>query len=156
MRNVKCKHLILSLIIIGIIVIAGVNYSFSYSRRIGNTRFYLITTMSNSKEGKPLAGLFYKPTATSGYNGENTPGFPISILWNGKYLISKNFDGNNPTIISYIVINMDSIKTDYGEMTDIHTFVKEEDYNNYLKQMHFSESDMNQTDNHIAWWEKLF
>ena len=156
MRNIKSKHLILPLIIIGIMVIAAVNYSLSYSRRIGNTRFYLVRTIADSQEGKPLAGLYYKPVATSGYNGENTPGFPVSILWNDKYIISKYFCGNNPAVIEYLIINMDSIKRDNGEMTDVRTFINEEDYKNYLKQIHLSESEMNKTDNHIAWWERFF
>lgn len=42
-----------------------------------------------------------------------TPGFPLIILWNDKYLISKNYDGNHPIIIKYVVINLDSINTDY-------------------------------------------
>lgn len=46
--------------------------------------------MADSKDGKPLVGLFYKPIATSGYSGENTPGFPKTIYWNDKYVISKN------------------------------------------------------------------
>lgn len=142
--------------IIGIMVIAGVNYSFSNSRRIGNTRFYLVRTIADSKEGKPLAGLYYKPAATSGYNGENTPGFPVSILWNDKYLISKYYCGNNPNAIEYLIINMDSIKRDYGEMTDVRTFNNEKDYKNYLKQKNISESELNKTDNHIAWWERYF
>ena len=102
------------LIIIGSLLI--LNHFCSYSRRIGNTRFYLIETMIDSKEGKPLAGLYYKPTATSGYIGENTPGFPKTILWNDHYIISKNFDGNNPVVIEYVIINIDSIKSDFGEI----------------------------------------
>ena len=58
-------------------------YFFSYSRRIGNTRFYLVKTIADSKDGKPLVGLYYKPIATSGYCGENTPGFPKTVYWKG-------------------------------------------------------------------------
>ena len=129
---------------------------FSYSRRIGNTRFYLVETMVDSKAGKPLAGLYYKPIATSGFCGENTPGFPKIIYWNDKFVISKNFDGNNPEIVEYVIINLDSIEPNYGEMNDIHRFRNEEEYYTYLKQIKLSEADMNQTDNHIAWWEILF
>lgn len=154
MEIAKIKYKYLILIIIGSLLI--VNHYFSYNRRIGNTRFYLVETMVDSKEGKPLAGLYYKPAATSGYNGENTPGFPKAILWNDHYIISKNFDGNNPMIIEYVIINMDSIRSDFGEMNDIHRFQDQESYYNYLKQIKLSEADMNQTDNHIAWWKILF
>ena len=132
------------------------HYYFSYSRRIGNTRFYLVETMVDSKAGKPLAGLYYKPIATSGFCGENTPGFPKIIYWNDKFVISKNFDGNNPEIVEYVIIHLDSIEPNYGEMKDIHRFRNEEEYYTYLKQIKLSEADMNQTDNHIAWWKILF
>ena len=144
------------LIYIGTLLLFLNHYYFSYSRRIGNTRFYLVETMVDSKAGKPLAGLYYKPIATSGFCGENTPGFPKIIYWNDKFVISKNFDGNNPEIVEYVIINLDSIEPNYGEMNDIHRFRNEEEYYTYLKQIKLSEADMNQTDNHIAWWEILF
>ena len=146
----------LILIFIGTLLLFLNHYYFSYSRRIGNTRFYLVETMVDSKAGKPLAGLYYKPIATSGFCGENTPGFPKIIYWNDKFVISKNFDGNNPEIVEYVIINLDSIEPNYGEMKDIHRFRNEEEYYTYLKQIKLSEADMNQTDNHIAWWEILF
>ena len=146
----------LILIFIGSLLLFLNHYYFSYSRRIGNTRFYLVETMVDSKAGKPLAGLYYKPIATSGFCGENTPGFPKIIYWNDKFVISKNFDGNNPEIVEYVIINLDSIEPNYGEMNDIHRFRNEEEYYTYLKQIKLSEADMNQTDNHIAWWEILF
>lgn len=146
----------LILIFIGFLLLFLNHYYFSYSRRIGNTRFYLVETMVDSKAGKPLAGLYYKPIATSGFCGENTPGFPKIIYWNDKFVISKNFDGNNHEIVEYVIINLDSIEPNYGEMNDIHRFRNEEEYYTYLKQIKLSEADMNQTDNHIAWWEILF
>ena len=158
MEIAKMKSLYkwLILIFIGTLLLFLNHYYFSYSRRIGNTRFYLVETMVDSKAGKPLAGLYYKPIATSGFCGENTPGFPKIIYWNDKFVISKNFDGNNPEIVEYVIINLDSIEPNYGEMNDIHRFRNEEEYYTYLKQIKLSEADMNQTDNHIAWWEILF
>ena len=158
MEITKMKSLYkwLILIFIGTLLLFLNHYYFSYSRRIGNTRFYLVETMVDSKAGKPLAGLYYKPIATSGFCGENTPGFPKIIYWNDKFVISKNFDGNNPEIVEYVIINLDSIEPNYGEMNDIHRFRNEEEYYTYLKQIKLSEADMNQTDNHIAWWESLF
>lgn len=90
------------------------HYYFSYSRRIGNTRFYLVETMVDSKDGKPLVGLYYKPIAVSGYCGENTPGFPKTIYWNNQYVISQNYDGKSPEIIEYVIINLDSIDPNNG------------------------------------------
>ena len=158
MEITKMKSLYkwLILIFIGFLLLFLNHYYFSYSRRIGNTRFYLVETMVDSKTGKPLAGLYYKPIATSGFCGENTPGFPKIIYWNDKFVISKNFDGNNPEIVEYVIINLDSIDPNNGEMKDIHRFRNEEEYYTYLKQIKLSEADMNQTDNHIAWWEILF
>ena len=158
MEITKMKSLYkwLILIFIGTLLLFLNHYYFSYSRRIGNTRFYLVETMVDSKAGKPLAGLYYKPIATSGFCGENTPGFPKIIYWNDKFVISKNFDGNNHEIVEYVIINLDSIDPNNGEMKDINRFRNEEEYYTYLKQIKSSEADMNQTDNHIAWWEILF
>ena len=154
--KIKSLYKWLILIFIGFLLLFLNHYYFSYSRRIGNTRFYLVETMVDSKDGKPLVGLYYKPIATSGFCGENIPGFPKIIYWNDKFVISKNFDGNNPEIVEYVIINLDSIEPNYGEMNDIHRFRNEEEYYTYLKQIKLSEADMNQTDNHIAWWEILF
>ena len=153
--KMKTLYKYIILIFIGSLLFLN-HYYFSYSRRIGNTRFFLVETMVDSKTGKPLAGLYYKPIATSGFCGENTPGFPKIIYWNDKFVISKNFDGNNHEIVEYVIINLDSIEPNYGEMNDIHRFRNEEEYYTYLKQIKLSEADMNQTDNHIAWWEILF
>ena len=109
----KCKYLIFLVIVIGLLALVVINYSLSYSRRIGNTHFYLVETMALSEKGESLAGLYYRSDSTTGYIGEMTPGFPLIILWNDKYLISKNYDGNHPIIIKYVVINLDSINTDY-------------------------------------------
>ena len=71
--------------------------------------------MAISKDGKPLVGLYYKPTSESGFIGEKTPGFPKKIYWNNKFLIAKNYDGNHPEITSYIIINLDSGHASNGE-----------------------------------------
>ena len=97
-----------ALLIIALLLLWLNNY-LSYSRRIGNTRFYLLETMAISNEGEPLAGLYYSPTDVSGYKSVEMSGFPMTILWNDKYLISKIFDGNSPNIDSYVVINRDSV-----------------------------------------------
>ncbi len=80
----------------------------------------------------------------------------MTILWNDHYIISKNFDGNNPEIVEYVIINIDSINSDFGEMRDIHKFQDENAYYNYLKQIELSEDEMNKTDNHIVWWKSLY
>ena len=152
--HVLKKYILIILIIIGSLLI--LNHFCSYSRRIGNTRFYLVETQVDSNEGEPLAGLYYKPVAVSAFIGENTPGFPMTILWNDHYIISKNFDGNNPEIVEYVIINIDSINSDFGEMRDIHKFQDENAYYNYLKQIELSEDEMNKTDNHIVWWKSLY
>ena len=155
-KKMKKKYGCLIILVIGLFILFINHYYWSYSRRIGETNFYLVETMADTKEGKPLAGLYYKPTAFSAYCGENIPGFPKTILWNTKYLISKNFNGKNSNIIQYVVINMDSITPSNGEMRDIHIFTNEKQYYDYLKQIQLLESNMQQTDNHIAWWECIF
>lgn len=145
----------LLLLLLGLFLLF-LNHHYSYSRKIGETGFYLVETQVISKAGKPLAGLYYKSASGLGYNGESTPGFPKTILWNERYIISKNFDADNPEITEYVVINLDSINSANGDMTDIHRFHDKKAYYNYLKQIELSEADMNQTDNHLAWWETLF
>lgn len=154
MKTLRFKYLLLS--IIAFLLLFWIHDKLSYSRRIGDTHFYLVETMAISKEGKILVGLYYQPKAISGYCGEFTPGFPQTILWNKKYLISKNYDGNTPDIIEYIVINMDSINADNGEMTDIHVLTEEKDYYNYLKQLNLKESDLNETPAEITIDKKFY
>lgn len=125
----------------------------SYSRRIGNTGFYFVETMAMSKDGKPLADLYYKTPFE--YKGVEMPEFPKAILWNDKYLISKNYDGNSLKFSSYVIINLNSVNASDGNIEDIHIFITEADYYTYLQQTGLSESNMNQTDNHIAWWEVI-
>lgn len=146
------------LLLIPMIVFASlVVYKYcSYSRRIGQTRFYLVRTHAISKEGKSLAGLFYKPVDTNVYQGENLHGFPKQILWNEKYIISKNIDAANPYKTIYIIVNMDSIEQSTGGMWNIHEFQDERAYYNYLTEINLSEDQMNHTDNHITWLERLF
>lgn len=143
MKKLRFKYLLLS--IVAFLLLFWIHDKLSYRRRIGDTRFYLVESMAISKEGKPLVGLYYQPETISAYCGEYMPGFPRTILWNDKYLISKNYDGNTPDIIKYIVINMDSINVDNGEMKDIHVFAEEKDYYNYIKQLNLTESDLNET-----------
>ena len=125
----------------------------SYSRKIGDTRFYLVETMAISKDGKPLVGLYYKPTSESGFIGEKTPGFPKKIYWNNKFLIAKNYDGNHPEITSYIIINLDSVDSSNGELNGVKRFTLKSDYYAFLHQINVSEQTMSQTDNNLAWWK---
>ena len=58
--KMKSLYKCLLLIFIGSFLLLLNHYYFSYSRRIGNTRFYLVKTMADSKDRKPLVGLFYE------------------------------------------------------------------------------------------------
>lgn len=156
MEIIKMKKVFRCLIFVLVsLLLLLLNDYCSYSRRIGNTHFYLVESMAISKTGKSLAILCYKSEDNSGYYGGDTPGFPRYILWNDKYLISKNFDGNNPEIIEYVIISFNSINK-HGEMKNVHRFQDKNTYYKYLKQIKLSEADMDKTDNHIAWWEILF
>ena len=73
-----------------------------------------------NKDGKELAGLFYTQDARLGYYG----GFPKSILWNDRYLISKNFDGEKSDILYYLVVDMDSINANGIVDKYVHVFEK--------------------------------
>ena len=138
-----------------IILLLLLNHYMSYSLRIGNTSFFLIETMATSKDGKPLMGLYCK-VRNDGYKGVEMSGYPRIILWNEKYLISKNYDGNNTTIINYVIINQNSVNESDGDITDIHFFKGETDYNKYIQQIGLSESNMKRINNRIKWWELLF
>ncbi|MCF2590575.1 hypothetical protein JQM97_06355 [Prevotella hominis] len=148
----KKKYIYLIIIVpIFVFLLLWLNDMLSYSRRIGDTRFYLVETFATSKKGKPLAGLFYKRTDGLGYDGELTYEFPKVILWNDKYLIAKNYDGNNPAITSYTVINLKCTNTINNMSSCIRKFTKKNDYENFLKENNIKESAMNKTDNHILW-----
>lgn len=150
MKRINYKYCVALPVVI--LLLLWVNDVLSYSRRIGNTRFYLVETMANSKEGKPLAGLYYKVTGDSGgYKGVEMSGYPKMILWNDKYIISKNYDGNNENIIGYVVINQNSVNTTNGYIEEIYHFTSETDYYAFLRQIKLSESKLNETGNHILW-----
>ena len=151
MKKITFKHFVVLLLII-LFLLWGNDY-LSYRRRIGNTGFYFVETMAMSKDGKALAGLYYK--TPFGYKGVEMPGFPRTVLWNDKYLISKNYDGNNSAFFCYVIINQDSVNASDGNIENIRVFITETDYYTYLQQIGLSESNMNQTDNHIAWWEVI-
>ena len=68
-----------------------------------------------------------------------------------KYLIAKNYDGNNPAITSYTVINLKCTNTINNMSSCIRKFTKKNDYENFLKENNIKESAMNKTDNHILW-----
>lgn len=138
-----------------ILLLLWLNKYTSYSRRIGDTNFYLVETLANSKNGTPLVGLYYKDITTGGYTGEFTPEYPQIILWNDKYLIAKNFDGNTPIIRSYIVINLVCINSTNKTFSCIHRFTEEGSYYRYLSQIKLAEKNMHKTDNHIVWWKNI-
>ena len=131
------------------------NHYMSYSMRIGDTRFFLVETMATSKDGKPLLGLYCKDRY-GGYKGVEMSGFPRIILWNDKYLISKNYDGNDTTITNYVIINQNSVNLSDGDIAELHIFKRETEYNNCLQQKGLSESKMYKMDNHITWLELLY
>lgn len=151
----KKKYIIFIILSVFIILLTLLNHYMSYSMRIGDTRFFLVETMAISKNGKPLLGLYCKDMY-GGYKGVEMSGFPRIILWNDKYLISKNYNGNDTIITSYVIINQNSVNASDGDITILHNFKEETDYNNCLHQMGLSESKMKTINNSITWWELLF
>lgn len=131
------------------------NHYMSYSMKIGNTSFYLVETMATSDDGKTLLALCHKDI-NGGYKGIEMSGFPKNILWNDKYLISKNYDGNTPIIINYVIIKLNNINVSDGVISELYVLNTKTEYNNFLQQRGLSESNLKQIDNHILWWELLF
>ena len=109
--------------------------------------------MAIPKEGNDrLVELCYKSDRESGgFSGVSMPGYPKTILWNDKYIISKNYDGYNEDIISYVVINQNSVNVKTEEIEEIYYFTSEDDYKRFLRQISLSEQGMNQTGNRILW-----
>ena len=156
MKKNNLFYYIISIAFVVLIILVLLNNYMSYSMRIGETRFFLVETMATSKDGKPLLGLYFEVRNNGGYKGVEMSGFPKIILWNEKYLISKNYDGKDTTIANYVIINQNSVNSSDGSITDIHIYKREKDYNNYLQNIGLSESDMKTINNRITWWELLF
>ena len=156
MKKNNLFYYIISIAFVVLIILVLLNNYMSYSMRIGETRFFLVETMATSKDGKPLLGLYFEVRNNGGYKGVEMSGFPTIILWNEKYLISKNYDGKDTTIANYVIINQNSVNSSDGSITDIHIYKREKDYNNYLQNIGLSESDMKTINNRITWWELLF
>lgn len=150
------KKIIYSIVFsVVILLLVFINDYMSYSIRIGDTQLYFVETMAMSEDGEPLMGLFCK-TMKAGYKGVEMGGFPRAVLWNDKYLISKNHNGKDTTINSYVIINQDSINEWDGSISDIHKFKDAEEYHGYLREISLSESNMKKVDNHVKWWQMLF
>ena len=155
MKKATKKIIIIIIISVFILFLLLLNDYMSYSMRIGNTRFFLVETMANSNDGEPLLGLYCK-VMDIGYKGVDMCGFPKIILWNDKYIISKNQNGKDTTIISYVIINQDSVNASDGDIADLHVFNSEKDYIDYLNIIGLSEREMKQIDCPIFWWKLLF
>ncbi|MBQ9093752.1 MAG: hypothetical protein IJY03_07150 [Prevotella sp.] len=151
MKRINYRYCIALPIVI--LFLLWLNDVMSYSRRIGNTHFYLVESTAIPKEGNDrLVELCYKSDRESGgFSGVSMPGYPKTILWNDKYLISKNYDGYNEDIISYVVINQNSVNVKTEEIEEIYYFTSEDDYKRFLRQISLSEQGMNQTGNRILW-----
>ena len=151
MKRINYKYCIVLLVII--LFFLWLNDVMSYSRSIGNTHFYLVESMAIPKEGNDrLVELCYKSDRESGgFSGVSMFGYPKMILWNDKYLISKNYDGYNEDIISYVVINQNSVNEKTEDIEEIYYFTSEDDYKRFLRQINLSELEMNQIDNRIFW-----
>ena len=122
MKKEKIFYCIISTSFVAIIILVLLNNYISYSMRIGDTSFYLVETMATSEEGKPLLGLYFEVRNNGGYKGVEMSGFPRIILWNEKYLISKNYDGKDTTITNYVIINQKSVNSSDGSIADIHIY----------------------------------
>lgn len=131
------------------------NHYMSYSMRIGDTSFYLVETMATSDDGKTILGLCYKDM-NGGYKGVEMNGFPKNVLWNDKYLISKNYDGKAPAITNYVVIKLGNRSVSIDTISELFVFTTKTEYNSFLQQRGISEFNMKQIDNRILWWELLF
>ena len=116
----------------------------------------IILVLLNNYMSYSMLGLYFEIRNNGGYKGVEMSGFPRIILWNEKYLISKNYDGKDTTITNYVIINQKSVNSSDGSIADIHIFKREKDYNNYLQNIGLSESDMKTINNRITWWELLF
>lgn len=145
LRNKKARNFVLIILLpLFVLSLLWLNDTMSYDNRIGNTRFYLVRTMANSKDGKPLQGLYYQPKDFSGYVGIKGTRFPKIVLWNDKYLISKEFNGNDTLTLQYVVINMKS-HVEPDSFSDIRFLRTHKDYIRHLRKIGLSESSMKQT-----------
>ena len=151
MKRINYKYCIVLPVIF--LFLLWLNDVMSYSRRTGNTQFYLVESMGTSKAGDDrFVELCYKTDRESGgFSCVSMPGHPRTILWNDKYLISKNYDENTEDIISYVVINQNSVNVRTEEIEEIYYFTSEDDYKRFLRQTNLSESEMSQTGNRILW-----
>ncbi len=152
MKKVKKIAIVLSVFFIFSLLL---NHYMSYSMKIGHTSFYLVETMATSDDGKPLLALCYKDM-TGGYKSVEMSGFPKQIFWDEEYLISKNYDGNAPTIISYVIIKIDSINVSDGDISELYVLDTKTEYNRFMQKRGLSEAQMKQIDNRTLWWELLF
>ena len=144
------KIIVCAEIVVFVFILGGITFgdNFPY-KRIGNTNFYLIESYAISKDGHPLACLYYK--YDNAYEGVRMSGFPLYIMWNEDYIITKNYDGKKNKIISYNII--ESLQTDKSYMpVKVYEFSTKSAYHIALRNLGIDEKKINCTDNHLPWF----
>ena len=128
-------------------------------KRIGDTNFYLVETMAESSEGKPLPGLYYsRNPQKEGFSGTNLGAIPFQLLWNNTYIVVKCTDRDSKRLIKYCIIKFcnTSIHGRAGNYV-LHEYTTKKEYERAMGYYGLNESEMNQTDNRIPWslhlWE---
>lgn len=145
-RTFFCMGLIVFFVIIAPITL-GENLQY---KRIGNTNFYLMETYAISKEGLPLANLYYKYDDSETYEGVCMYGYPLYIMWNSDYVITKNYDGNHSKIISYNIIRVYQSKST-NKPFKVYEFLTKSAYYIGLHNLGIDEQILKCTDNNIPW-----
>lgn len=137
------------IIIIFIIISIAFGDNLRY-KRIGNTNFYLMETYAISKEGFPLASLFYKHDSTEIYEGVCMSGYPLYIMWNSDFIITKNYDGNHRKIINYNIIEIIHSNVSQNSFK-VYEFSTKSRYHIALSNYGIDEQNLEHTDNNISW-----
>ena len=150
----KIKKSFIIFAIIGLFTILLVGWFICWqslpSKRIGETDFYIMESFASTKQGKPLNSLYYKHDSLSVYEGILMAGYPVHIMWNDKYIVCKNSNGDNTSIINYVVLVPNPSRLPEIPY-DVNEFNSEKDYLCFLDQLGISESGMNYSDSHIPW-----
>ena len=122
-------------------------------KRIGDTNFFLVETMAESLEGRPLPDLYYSRNAgKDGFSGVNQRGIPYQIFWNGHFLVVKCSDRDSKRTINYCIIEFsDSPISNRTGNYDLHEYAGKREYEKAMLFFGLKESEMNQTDSRIPW-----
>ena len=153
MKKDIIRRLLLMTVLIPISVFLAACVDLLQYKRIGDTNFYLVETMANSSDGRPLPGLYYsRNPSEKGFSGISLDGVPYQIFWNNSYIVVVCTDREGKIIAKYCIIKiLITSSADCADDYEVYEYATKNEYEKAMCYYGLKPSEMNHTDNRIPW-----